>query len=277
VLTLGLALACERDRDRWKLGLGTAELLGEPDELLFGPAGVLVGRRVEALDAGVEVGLLPRTGERHVAAVGVACSPAITCARSTVCPWAGNVCDTYANRADAASSCPRSHVVCRLSESRRVALWLSSATATGNGRFTVAAPLNGVIRPTEATVLRSRLRSSPRGSEHFCNAIAEIGQLGYVRTTAEADRVAAPGSFDGVYRANVAVVTAYFARRCSEPQTVADLTSETFLEAIGSFRTFDARKGSPRAWLFGIAATSTPSIARRQRTVAKRPFVSPRS
>jgi len=64
--------------------------------------------------------------------------------------------------------------------------------------------------------------------------------------------VAAPSSFDGIYRAN-AVVTAFFARRCSEPQTVADLTSETFLEAIGSFRTFDARKGSPRAWLFGIA------------------------
>jgi len=87
----------------------------------------------------------------------------------------------------------------------------------------------------------------------FCNAITEIAQLGDVRTTAEANRVAAPGSLDGVYRANVAVVTAYFARRCSEPQTVADLTSETFLEAIESFRTFDARKGSPRAWLFGIA------------------------
>jgi RNA polymerase sigma-70 factor (ECF subfamily) len=70
-------------------------------------------------------------------------------------------------------------------------------------------------------------------------------------TTAEVGRAA--GSFDGVYRANVAVVTGFFARRCSEPQTVADLTSETFREALGSFRTFDARKGSARAWLFGIA------------------------
>ncbi len=65
--------------------------------------------------------------------------------------------------------------------------------------------------------------------------------------------MAAPGFFDGIYRANVGVVTAFFARRCSEPQTVADLTSETFVEAIGSFDTFDADKGSPRAWLFGIA------------------------
>lgn len=59
--------------------------------------------------------------------------------------------------------------------------------------------------------------------------------------------------FDGVYRANVAAVTGFFARRCTEPQTVADLTSQTFVEAVGSFASFDARKGSPRAWLFGIA------------------------
>jgi RNA polymerase sigma factor (sigma-70 family) len=34
---------------------------------------------------------------------------------------------------------------------------------------------------------------------------------------------------------------------------VADLTSETFLQAMRSFSTFDPRRGSPRAWLFGIA------------------------
>ena len=44
-----------------------------------------------------------------------------------------------------------------------------------------------------------------------------------------------------------------FLRDAAEPQTVADLTSETFLEAVESFHPFDARKGSPRAWLFGIA------------------------
>lgn len=69
----------------------------------------------------------------------------------------------------------------------------------------------------------------------------------------EAGRLAAPGVFDGIYRANVAVVMAFFARRCSEPQIVADLTSETFVEAIESFDGFDADRGSPRAWLFGIA------------------------
>jgi RNA polymerase sigma-70 factor (ECF subfamily) len=46
----------------------------------------------------------------------------------------------------------------------------------------------------------------------------------------------------------------YFARRCRDPQTVADLTSETFVRAVDGFAKFDPRKGSDRAWLFGIAA-----------------------
>lgn len=60
--------------------------------------------------------------------------------------------------------------------------------------------------------------------------------------------------FERVYRENVGVVTAYFARRCTEPQTVADLTSETFVRAVGGFGGFDPSRGTARAWLFGIAA-----------------------
>jgi RNA polymerase sigma factor (sigma-70 family) len=59
--------------------------------------------------------------------------------------------------------------------------------------------------------------------------------------------------FEALYRANVAAVTAYFARRSAEPQTVADLTADTFVQAITSFATFDPRKGTSRAWVFGIA------------------------
>src|SRR5215470_18935422 len=65
-----------------------------------------------------------------------------------------------------------------------------------------------------------------------------------------ADRVA---EFEALYRANVAAVTGYFARRSADPQTVADLTSDTFVQVITSFATFDPRKGTPRAWVFGIA------------------------
>jgi len=60
--------------------------------------------------------------------------------------------------------------------------------------------------------------------------------------------------FEKIYRSNVGVVAAYFARRCREPQQVADLTSETIVRAAGSFDWFDPRRGSARAWLFGIAA-----------------------
>jgi RNA polymerase sigma-70 factor (ECF subfamily) len=60
--------------------------------------------------------------------------------------------------------------------------------------------------------------------------------------------------FEQVYLRNVDVIMGYFARRCRDPQTVADLTSETFVRAVEGFAGFDPRRGSDRAWLFGIAA-----------------------
>lgn len=59
--------------------------------------------------------------------------------------------------------------------------------------------------------------------------------------------------FEEFYRETVRDVSAYFARRSSEPQVVADLTQETYAEAIASRHTFDQRRGNPKAWLFGIA------------------------
>ncbi len=67
-------------------------------------------------------------------------------------------------------------------------------------------------------------------------------------------RGSALAEFEQLYRDNADVVMAYYARRCAEPQVVADLTSETFVRAAGTFASFDPGKGSPRAWLFGIAA-----------------------
>jgi RNA polymerase sigma factor (sigma-70 family) len=60
--------------------------------------------------------------------------------------------------------------------------------------------------------------------------------------------------FEQVYLRNVDVLMGYFARRCRDPQTVADLTSETFVRAVDGFANYDPEKGSDRAWLFGIAA-----------------------
>lgn len=59
--------------------------------------------------------------------------------------------------------------------------------------------------------------------------------------------------FERLYRANVDAVTAYFARRTADPQLVADLTADTFVAVITGFESFDPRKGTARAWLFGIA------------------------
>ena len=59
--------------------------------------------------------------------------------------------------------------------------------------------------------------------------------------------------FERLYRANVETVMAYFARRSGDPHVVADLTADTFVAAITSFEAFDPRKGTARAWMFGIA------------------------
>ena len=59
--------------------------------------------------------------------------------------------------------------------------------------------------------------------------------------------------FERLYRDHVSAISAFFERRCRDPQEVADLTSETFVEAIRSFAGFDPRRGTARAWLFGIA------------------------
>jgi RNA polymerase sigma factor (sigma-70 family) len=87
---------------------------------------------------------------------------------------------------------------------------------------------------------------------------AKVMMLGDSAGTKAASTTGPSGSalaeFEQVYRGNVDVVMSYFARRCAEPQVVADLTSETFVRAAGAFGSFDPRRGSARAWLFGIAA-----------------------
>jgi RNA polymerase sigma factor (sigma-70 family) len=70
------------------------------------------------------------------------------------------------------------------------------------------------------------------------------------------ERAADPNAiaeFERLYRANVDAVMGYFARRSRDPHVVADLTADTFVAVITAFRTFDPRKGTARAWMFGIA------------------------
>jgi RNA polymerase sigma factor (sigma-70 family) len=65
--------------------------------------------------------------------------------------------------------------------------------------------------------------------------------------------VTADGDFELLYRAQLTAVMAFFARRSREPQTVFDLTADTFLEAMRSFTSAPPARGSERPWLFVIA------------------------
>jgi RNA polymerase sigma factor (sigma-70 family) len=58
--------------------------------------------------------------------------------------------------------------------------------------------------------------------------------------------------FSVVYRENVALVRRFFGSRCAEPAIVADLTAQTFIQAIEYSASF-AGRGSIRSWLFAIA------------------------
>jgi RNA polymerase sigma-70 factor (ECF subfamily) len=59
--------------------------------------------------------------------------------------------------------------------------------------------------------------------------------------------------FEVLYRAQVGAVSAFFARRSRNPQLVADLTADTFVEAMGSYLAHGPAEGSERPWLFAIA------------------------
>lgn len=80
---------------------------------------------------------------------------------------------------------------------------------------------------------------------------AAISQAGGTGARGAGDGAA--GEFEGLYRANVDAVTAYFARRSADPHVVADLTADTFVTAITSFGSFDPGRGTARARVFGIA------------------------
>jgi RNA polymerase sigma factor (sigma-70 family) len=93
-------------------------------------------------------------------------------------------------------------------------------------------------------------------SRRACNATSGPTHLIDVTTSDITRTGPAHGSsrleFEAVYRENIGAVTGFFARRCRDPQQVADLTSQTFVEAITSANTFQGR-GTPIAWLIAIA------------------------
>lgn len=66
--------------------------------------------------------------------------------------------------------------------------------------------------------------------------------------------VSDPDAFGVFYRRHVAWVVAYLARRVEDREAVADLVAESFAQALIGLPRYDARRGEPNAWLFGIVS-----------------------
>lgn len=62
-----------------------------------------------------------------------------------------------------------------------------------------------------------------------------------------------PSALEAFYRGHVEEVLRFIARRVHDPATAADLTSDVFVAAIGSSGSYEPGRGTPRAWLIGIA------------------------
>ena len=60
-------------------------------------------------------------------------------------------------------------------------------------------------------------------------------------------------AFGRFYARHEDFVLSVFMRRCGSAELAADLTAETFARALAGRKAFDASRGEPRGWLFGIA------------------------
>jgi RNA polymerase sigma factor (sigma-70 family) len=72
-----------------------------------------------------------------------------------------------------------------------------------------------------------------------------------------------PAAFEAFYRRHVDRVTGFAVRRCDGPEEVADLVAAVFLAVIESAHRYDASRGEPLGWLFGLAANQLRMQRRR--------------
>lgn len=77
-------------------------------------------------------------------------------------------------------------------------------------------------------------------------------------------------TFEEIYEENYARIYNYLYGSLLHRQKTEDLTSEVFFEALRTFSRFDTTRGSPRAWLTGIARHRLLDYFRR---AASRPEV----
>jgi RNA polymerase sigma factor (sigma-70 family) len=81
--------------------------------------------------------------------------------------------------------------------------------------------------------------------------------------------------FEALYRSSRDDVYAYVATLLRDPAAAEDVTASAFERAYRKRQTFVARRGSPRAWLFGIARNAAlDELRRRKRSAAADPELS---
>lgn len=73
-----------------------------------------------------------------------------------------------------------------------------------------------------------------------------------------------PGLFELFYREHVEDLQRFVARRVGDRERVADLTAEIFLAAIDSAHRYRPGRGTPKAWLYGIARVLVANERRRR-------------
>jgi RNA polymerase sigma factor (sigma-70 family) len=73
-----------------------------------------------------------------------------------------------------------------------------------------------------------------------------------------------PDAFEAFYREHIDAVQRFVVRRVADPHAAADLTADVFLAAIGSAHTYRSDRGTPTAWLYGVAYTVVSAEFRRR-------------
>ncbi len=82
-----------------------------------------------------------------------------------------------------------------------------------------------------------------------------------------------PAGFAAFYEQQFDTVLGFVARRVDSPHLAADLTADIFVAALENAHTYDARRGAPVAWLYGISRNVISAhfrgSAREQHAVAR--------
>jgi RNA polymerase sigma-70 factor, ECF subfamily len=79
----------------------------------------------------------------------------------------------------------------------------------------------------------------------------------------------AAASFEALYRASAEAVFAYVASLLRDRSAAEEVTAAAFERAFRKRRSFDPRRGTQRAWLFGIARNAALDELRRRKRNAE--------